>query len=58
MNKTKLTICAFIAALALTACDKNDNPAIPDEPIEPPTEVNLDDPQEEVTDQPALSRTK
>jgi hypothetical protein len=51
MNKVTVIICTFIAALALTSCDKDDNP-VTDEP----TVVNLEEPQEEVTDQPAYSR--
>ena len=50
MNKAKLLICTFVGLMALTACDKEDNPT------ETPTFVNVDEPQEEVTDQPAFSR--
>lgn len=51
MNKTRLLIgfayaSMALASLALTSCSKEDNPA-------EPTSVNIDNPQEEVTDQPA-----
>jgi len=58
MNKIKMIICTFMAAVALTACDKEDNPVGPVEPVEPEVEVVVDDPQEEVSDQPAFSREK
>ena len=48
MNKVKMMICLSVFALALTACDKEDNPV-------EPTVVNVDDPQEEVTNQPAYA---
>ena len=54
MNKVKWLLSACLATMALTACDKDDNPVIPEEP----TVVNVDEPQEEVTDQPAFSRVK
>ena len=52
MNKVKFMIGLFVAALALTACSVEDNPA------EDPTKVNTDDPQEVVTDQPANAPVK
>lgn len=48
MNKIKMMICLSVFALALTACDKEDNPV-------DPTVVNIDNPQEEVTNQPAYA---
>ena len=48
MNKIKMIICAALASMALAACSVDDNPI---EPV-----VNLDDPQEQVTDQPAYAR--
>ena len=46
MKKAKFLICIFIASMALAACSKDDNPV-------DTTTVNIDDPQEDVTDQPA-----
>lgn len=43
----KFILCITIASLALAACSKEDNP------IDSGANVNLDDPQEQVTDQPA-----
>ena len=43
-----MMICLSVFALALTACDKEDNPV-------DPTVVNIDNPQEEVTNQPAYA---
>lgn len=55
MNKAKILVCAVLSSMALTACTVEDNPVVlPDDP----TTVNVDDPQEEVTDQPATSRTR
>lgn len=55
MNKVKFLICAVVASMALVACTIDDNPVIvPDDS----TTVNVDNPQEEVTDQPAASRTR
>lgn len=53
MNKAKLLVIAILASMAITfaACDKEDNPIKPEQ-------VTVDDPQEQVTDQPAYSRTK
>lgn len=45
-------ICQLSLSTTLVSCDKEDNP------VEEPTVINVDDPQEEVTDQPALSRVK
>lgn len=53
MNKVKFLFCMVFASMVLTACVKEDNP-IDDQP----TTVNLDDPQETVTDQPANARVK
>lgn len=47
MKKMKFILCIAIALLALAACSKEDNP------IDSGANVNLDDPQEQVTDQPA-----
>lgn len=53
MNKVKFLICIAFASMAFAACTTaNDNPVLPDDP----TVVNVDDPQEEVTDQPANAR--
>lgn len=49
MNKAKFMVCLLLASMALAACTKIDNP-IYDIP------ADLDDPQEEVTDQPANAR--
>ena len=47
MKKMKFILCIASASLALAACSKEDNP------IDSGANVNLDDPQEQVTDQPA-----
>jgi len=47
MKKMKFILCIAIASLALAACSKEDNP------IDSGANVNLDDPQEQVPDQPA-----
>ncbi len=47
MKKVKFLIGIAIVSMALAACSKEDNP------IDSPSSVNLDDPQEQVTDQPA-----
>ena len=53
MNKVKFLIATVFAAMALTACVGNeDTPVVPVNPITD----NVDDPQEEVTDQPANIR--
>ena len=53
MNKIKFLIATAFATMALTACVGNqDSPVLPDNPITD----NVDDPQEEVTDQPANVR--
>lgn len=51
MKTIKFLIFIFIASMAMTmtSCSKEDNPVGND--------LNLDDPQEVVTDQPAYSRT-
>lgn len=49
MKKIKLLAFLFIAAMALAGCDKEDNPV-------KEQNVNVDNPQEIVTDQPAFSR--
>ena len=49
MNKVKFLVCLFVASLALTACTIEDNPS------EDPTKVNVDNPQNEETDQPAYA---
>jgi outer membrane biogenesis lipoprotein LolB len=49
MNKVKFLVCLFVASLALTACSIEDNPS------EDPTKVIIDDPQNEVTDEPAYA---
>ena len=46
MNKVKFLICIVVASMALAACSKEDNPVT----------TNIDDPQEQVTDQPAYAR--
>ena len=46
MNKVKFLICVIVASMALVACDKEDNPIT----------TNVDNPQEQVTDQPANAR--
>lgn len=50
MKKVFFLMCLFFAPLAFTACSIEDNPY-------PETQqtVDVDDPQEEVTDQPALA---
>lgn len=53
MNKVKFLIATVFATLTLTACTgSQDNPVLPVNPITD----NVDDPQEEVTDQPANVR--
>lgn len=53
MNKIKFLIASVFATMALTACTGvEDNPVLPENPITD----NVDEPQEEVTDQPAASR--
>ena len=53
MNRIKFLIASVFAAMALTACVANeDSPVLPINPITD----NVDDPQEEVTDQPANVR--
>ena len=52
VNYKRLLVCAALCAMALTSCNKEDNPYVPEEPVT----VEVDNPQEEVTDQPALSR--
>ena len=53
MNRIKFLIATVFATMALTACTGiEDTPVIPDTPITD----NVDDPQEEVTDQPANVR--
>ena len=48
MKKVFFLMCLFFAPLAFTACSYEDNPY-----PEIPETVDVDDPQEEVTDQPA-----
>lgn len=50
MKKLLFMMCLCLASMAFTACSIEDNPAKPEEPT-----VNVDEPQEEVTDQPALA---
>jgi len=53
MNRVKFLIVSVFAAMALTACvGVEDNPVLPANPITD----NVDNPQEEVTDQPAAAR--
>jgi hypothetical protein len=53
MNKIKFIIAAVFASIALTACTgHDDNPVVPANPVTD----NVDNPQEEVTDQPANAR--
>ena len=53
MNRIKSLIASFFDTMALTACTGiEDTPVIPAYPITD----NVDDPQEEVTDQPAADR--
>ncbi len=47
MKKVKFLIGIAIVSMALAACSKEDNP------VESSPTLNLDDPQEQVTDQPA-----
>lgn len=51
MNKVKILIAVFVASMALTACNRYDNP-IP-EPEQPPVEI--ENPSETETDQPAYA---
>ena len=46
MKKILFLACLFVAPMAFTACSVIDNPS-------EPLEYNVDNPQEEVTDQPA-----
>lgn len=46
MNRVKFLICFVVASMALAACNKEDNPVT----------TNIDNPQEQVTDQPANAR--
>ena len=48
MKKVYFLMCLFLAPLAFSACSVIDNPT-------EPYVYNVDDPQEEVTDQPAQS---
>lgn len=50
MNKLKLLICMVFATMALAACSVDDNP------VDSSTTVNIDNPQDNVTDQPANAR--
>ena len=53
MKRIKCLIATVFATMALTACvGGQDNPVLPVNPITD----NVDDPQEEVTDQPASAR--
>ena len=53
MNRIKFLIASVFATMALTACTGiEDNPVLP---VNPTTD-NVDDPQEEVSDQPAQER--
>lgn len=53
MNRIKFLIASVFATMTLTACTGvEDNPVLPENPITD----NVDEPQEEVTDQPAASR--
>ena len=49
MNRVKFLLGIMLASMLFVACSKDDNPI---------DNVNIDDPQEEVTDQPALVRQK
>ena len=51
MKRIKFLALLFIAFVALVSCSKEDNPV-------DPTTVNVDDPQEIVTDQPANARAQ
>lgn len=51
MSKVKFLLCIVVASMALASCTKDDNPT------GTPT-YNVEDPQEEVTDQPAYGRIK
>lgn len=53
MNKVKFVLGLFFASMLFVACSIEDNPAKP-EP-EPESPVNIDNPQEQVTDQPAYA---
>lgn len=61
MNKVKMLICTVVAAMALTACTIGDNPVdfeaypIPYAEEGDSTGVNIDNPHEVVTDQPAYA---
>lgn len=54
MNKAKILVCFVIAAMALTACGVEDN-ANPDPTINMPDSVNVDNPFESETNQPAYA---
>ena len=54
MNKVKFLLCMAFATMVLTACDKEDNPVN----YQTDPTVNVDNPQEAVTDQPAYSRVR
>ena len=49
MKRLKFLICIAFAAIALAACDKADNP------VDSGEIVDVNNPQENVTDQPAYS---
>ena len=53
MNKAKILVCLFVAAMALTSCNREDNP-VPD-PVYPEEVVDVDNPNEVETDQPAYA---
>ena len=56
MNKAKLLICAVVGTLAMTACAVDDNPTPnPTYEEQDTTTVNVDGPNESVTDQPAYA---
>ena len=54
MNKAKILIFAVFAAMTLTACSVDDN-SNPDPSVVVPDSVNVDNPYETVTDQPAYA---
>ena len=56
MSKFKILICTVVAFMALTACTVEDNPT-PNPVYEDndSTSVNIDDPNESVTDRPAYT---
>ena len=53
MNKVKFVLGLFFASMLFVACSIEDNPTKPEPEPEPP--VNIDNPQEQVTDQPAYA---